>query len=153
MSYEYTTDQQCSRSFCSAYWASNGGICESTGSLPNAIAYGITDPNDCGLEIAVTGSVRCSQECSGFSDESSGGEIGTIVGVVVAVLAIIAFVAYRRGWWTSFSCNKNDTSAEDEKEDVTVVDDLEDSQAEGDAASPVESTKTSGDVKQANLQI
>jgi hypothetical protein len=152
MSYEYTTDQQCSRSFCSAYWASNGDICE-TGSLPNAIAYVITDPNDCGLEIAVNGSLRCSQECSGFSDETSGGKIGPIVGVVVAVLTVIAFVAYRRGWW-SFSCfNKNDATTEDEKEDVTIGDDLEDSQAEGDAAVPVESSKTSGDGKQANLQI
>jgi hypothetical protein len=137
MSYEYTTDQQCSRSFCSAYWASNGDICESIGSLPNAIAYVITDPNDCGLEIAVTGSLRCSQECGGFSDQSSGEQTGTIVGVVVAVLAVIALVAYCRGWWTSFSCNKNDTSTEDEKEDVTVIDDLEDSQAEGDVAIPV----------------
>ncbi len=148
MSFEYTTDVQCSRSFCSDYWASNETICEqSVGSVFNKVTWTVSDQNDCGFEIR-GGSIFCSQKCD---DSSSGESPAVIVGIVVAVLAAIALVAYRRGWWT-FSCNKNDATTEDEKGDITGGD-LEDSQTEGDAAIPVETSKTSGDVKQANLQI
>jgi hypothetical protein len=151
--FEYTKDQQCSRSFCSAYAASKD-ICTSTNDPfdRNKFTYDPFDRNDCGFNIK-SGSIICTQECGGFSDQSSGQQIGTVVGVVLAVLAVIVFVAYRRGWWSP-TCSKNDTTAKDEKEDVTGDGDLEDSQAAGDAAILVESSKTSGDVKQAkNLQM
>jgi hypothetical protein len=82
-------------------------------------------------------------------------KFGIIVGIVVAVVAVNAFAAYRCYQCCQLwpCCNTNDATTEDVKEDVTGGDDLEDSQAEGDAAIPVESTKTSGDVKQATLQI
>jgi hypothetical protein len=120
MSYEYTSGQQCSRSFCSAAEASKGDICVKDGSF-NDIKYVVSDPTDCRLVIS-SGYISCTQECGG----SSGGPIGSIVGTVVAVLSFIAFVAYCRGW-----CKKKDASTtEVEKEDVTGGDDLGDSPVE-----------------------
>jgi hypothetical protein len=148
MSYLHESDQQCSRSFCSAFFASDEDFCRLSGD--SYIEYNGADPYDCRLSIS-TGAISCTQYCGGYQKSRR------------------ANWPHRRGcrrrprfyrvcriwlWMVEFSsCHKNAATTEDGKEDVTGGDALEDSQAEGDATIPVESTKTSGDVKQANLQI
>ena len=59
-SYTYTESQDCSREFCSSYWASeDGAICRSTDSSFNGIQYNVNDRNDCSLKIGLSRTVSC----------------------------------------------------------------------------------------------